>query len=214
MKPILLAPLVAIVLTGAGVGAYFAVAGAGSGEEAVVAKATPTPSPTEPTPTATPAPTPEPTPTPAPTQTPAPAPTPATDDLTTYVDPVLGFSLQYPPDLAFTDLTGPSPTGGLNQRAIEFRSPKDPSRAFVISVSDNTKGLTPEQWAIEFGGCRTQTIQQGMLGGMSAIACTREVIEGMPERAVLAEQAGKMFLLSAIGLTDSEFSQVIASFHF
>jgi hypothetical protein len=76
MKPTFVAPLVAVVLIGAGAVAYFAVAGAGSGEEAPPAQltATPMPSPTEQT-SATP--TAEPTPTPAPAETPTATPTPA-----------------------------------------------------------------------------------------------------------------------------------------
>ena len=60
MKPIILAPLVALVLTGGSAGAYLWVTSEGSGEEATVAQptSTPTPAPTEQTPaTATPAPT-------------------------------------------------------------------------------------------------------------------------------------------------------------
>ena len=205
MKPIILVPLVALVLAGGSAGAYLALTGEGSGEEAAVAEATPT---------ATPAPTTMAEPTATPTAaTPTPAATPAPADFTNYVDPVLGFSLQYPSDLAFTDLTGPIATGGLSQRAIEFRSPDDRSRGFVISVSDNTKGLTLEQWAIEFAACRPKSIQQAMLGGVPAIACTREVIEGRPGPAVLAEHEGRMFLMSG-RLTDSEFSRVTESIRF
>jgi hypothetical protein len=54
MKPIILAPLVAIVLAGGGVGAYLAVAGAGSGEEATAAQPAATPTPAAETPTPTP----------------------------------------------------------------------------------------------------------------------------------------------------------------
>jgi hypothetical protein len=217
MKPIILVPLVALVLVGGSAGAYLAVTSEGSVEEATVAQATPTPTSAA-----------EPTPTTAPTQAPGgaggggldlatvvPPPTPASADFTTYVDPVLGFSLQYPPDLAFTDLTGPISTGGLIQRAIEFRSPEDPSRAFGISVSANPKGLTLEQWAIEYAACRPKSIQQGMLGGIAAITCTREVIEGRPAPAVVADHSGRIFLISGTsGLTGSEFIQISGSFGF
>ncbi len=71
MKPILVAPLIAVVLAGAGAGAYFAVAGAGSGDEAPATQ--PTSTPTE-QPSATPTPAAEPTPTPAPTAVPATSP--------------------------------------------------------------------------------------------------------------------------------------------
>jgi hypothetical protein len=96
MKPIIAAPLVAIMLAGAGVGAYYATAGAGSGEEAPVAQATSTPTPTpaeQPTATAasTIAPTPTPTPTPEPTAT------AQSTDWLTYSDPDFGFSIDYPP---------------------------------------------------------------------------------------------------------------------
>jgi|SRR3990170_6419142 len=199
MKPVVLAPLVALALAAGGAGAYFWLTSAGGTEEAAVAQPTPTEAPAL-SPTAEPTPTPEPTPG-------APA------DWLTYVDPVLGFSLQYPPDLTFTDLTGPTPTDGLNERAVEFRSSEDPSRAFVISVSPRTKDITLEQWAIEYAACQPKSIRQSTLGGIPALACTREVIEGRPGPAVLADHGGKIFLMSG-HLADSEFSQLRASFGF
>jgi hypothetical protein len=78
MKPIIAAPLVAIVLAGAGVGAYYAVAGAGSGEEALPGQAT----------------TAQPSPTPTPVATVS--PTPGEGATLTYVDPTYGYSFEYP----------------------------------------------------------------------------------------------------------------------
>jgi len=195
---VFLAPLVALALAGGGAGSYFWVT-SGGGEEEVVAQPTPTEAPTL-------------TPTAEPTATPKPSPVVPADWLT-YVDPVLSFSLRYPPDLVATDVTGPASAGGVNVRAIEFRSAEDPSRAFGISVSENTKGLTLEQWAIEYAACQPKSIQQGTFGGSQAILCTREVIEGRPHPAALGENADRIFLISG-NLTDSEFSQLRTSFGF
>src|SRR3990172_7439310 len=162
MKPVVLVPLVALALAGGVTGAYFWVTSGGGTEEAAVAQPTPTP---EPAPTAT--------------ATPTPASTVEPDSWTTYRDPVLGFSLDYPPDLVVKDITGPSPDG-LNERAIEFPSSEGTSRAFVISVSAKTRGITIQQWAIEYAACRPKSIQQSTFSGLPAIACTREVIEGVP----------------------------------
>jgi hypothetical protein len=151
-------------------------------------------------------------PTEAATLAPAESPTPTPAAWLTYVDPVRGFSLDYPSDLVAKDVTGPSPDG-LNERAIEFRSAEDNSRAFVISVSENVKGLTLEQWAVEYGACQPKSIQQSTLGGIPALACTREVVEGRPGPAVLADHGGKIFLLSG-HLTESEFDQLRESFAF
>jgi len=125
MKLIVLAPLIALALAVA-----LLAACAGSADDSSNPTAAPTP-----TPAATSQETPEPTQPPSggggvgggnlEPATVVPPPTPASPDFTTYIDPVLGFSLRYPPDLAFTDLTGPS--GGPGRRVIEFRSPEDPS---------------------------------------------------------------------------------------
>jgi hypothetical protein len=97
---------------------------------------------------------------------------------------------------------------------VEFRSGSDSSRAFVISVSDNSQGLSVEDWAIEFGGCRPKTLESGTLGGAQAVLCTREVIEGRAGPAAIAQQGQAIFLISARGMSDSEFSQVTSSFRF
>jgi len=197
MKPVIIAPLVALALAGGGAGAYFWVTSGGAVEEAAVAQPTHTPTPTA---------------TGAAAATSTPTPTAEPGSWATYRDPVLGFSLDYPPDLIVKDITGPSPDG-LNERAIEFRSSEDTSRAFVISVSANTRDITLEQWAIEYAACRTKSIQESVLGGIPALACTREVVEGRPGPAVLADHGGKIFLMSG-HLPDSEFSQLRETFSF
>jgi len=86
MKPILIAPVVALALAGGSAGAYFWATSEGSVEEAPVAQPSPTPTPTppvtEPSPTAT--------------ATLAATPTPA--GWLTYTDPDFGFSINYPPN--------------------------------------------------------------------------------------------------------------------
>ena len=173
-------------------------------------------------PTATPTPAAEPTPTP--TQPPSgvgggggdlgvatvvPPPTPPSAAFTTYVDPVLGFSLDYPPDLAFTDLTGPS--GGPGRRAIEFRSPEDPSRGFAISVSANPKGLTPELWALEFTACLPKTIRQATVAEKAAVFCTAEPLDGKFEAGAVFAHGGSIFFISST-IVPSEFELMVGSF--
>jgi hypothetical protein len=211
MKPIFFAPLVAIVLAGAGLGVYFATAGAGSGEEAPAIQATSTPTPTEPTPTPTAEPTPTPAPTerPTPTEMPTPTPTPTMDDWTTYVDPVLGFSLRYPPDLVFKDLSA----GAAGGRVLLFKSQSEPSRGFAISISPNEEGLTAEEWLSDNAACLPKTIKQGTIDGQAAAFCTSQP-EKIPEAAVAFAHMGNVIFVTSIMPAfgyESEFDLVIAS---
>ena len=166
------------------------------------------PTPTE-QPTATPTESPAPSPA-SPTPTPAVVP----PDWKTYTDEEFGFSLRYPPDLAPSHLAGPTPEGAFVERAIEFRSPEDKSRVAAVSVSANPDKLTLADWAVEFAACRINSIEEIVLSGLPAIACTREVIESVLEPAVLTEDKGKVFLASAIGFSDSELSLLTASISF
>lgn len=201
MKPIVAAPIVALALAGAGAGAYFLATSGGGEEGTLVVQPTLTP---EPSGTATAAPTVTPTPEPAGTRTAVPPP----DDWETYVDPELGFKLDYPPDLSFRDVAG------ANQLGVEFRSIEEPSRALVLSASENAEHITMEQWAIEFAACQPESLQEAILGGQPAISCTREVIEGFPEPAALAALGNRIFLISHTGLTEAEFEKVIEAFQF
>jgi hypothetical protein len=189
---------VALLGTASAVAVY--VASPGGEEEAVQATVSATAGTETPTPAGSP------TVSPAASSTPDEVPA----DWQTYNDLVLAFSLRYPPDLVFKDVT----PGGATERAVDFRSPTDSSRALGISVSKKPEGLTLKEWAVEFAACRPTSIESATLAGAEAMGCTREVIEGQPEPSILAERGGKVFLMSAIGLTDAEFTQVLSSFLF
>jgi len=126
---------------------------------------------------------------------------------TSYTDDTVGLTLSYPPDLVFKDVTGPSGADGLNQRVVEFRSTSEPSRAFAISVSSNTKGLTPQEWALQFTSCLPKTIEQAVTTGKNAILCDTA---DAPQVAVVFEDDGLMFYITAV-LPASEFESVMAS---
>jgi hypothetical protein len=83
-----------------------------------------------------------------------------------------------------------------------------------MSVTVNEKGLTLDEWAVEYAACRPKGIHEAVLGGTPGIACTREVIQGVLEPALLAQRSGKIFMISGIGLTDSEFEQIAEAFRF
>ena len=130
-------------------------------------------------------------------------------DWVTHTDSVLGFSLRYPPDLVFRDLTGPSPTLGVNERASEFRSPTEPHRGFTISISSNTEGVTPESWLLDHAACLPDTIVAGSVAGQPAAFCTSEPAE-IPESAVAVAHMDKMIFIASI-LPRTELDLVIAS---
>ncbi len=105
MKPIILAPLIALALAGSSAGAYFWLSSEGSVEEATVAQPTATPAPAADTPTQETA-TPSEVPggaggggegTLVPILTPFPSPQPVPDDWPTYTEPQGFFSVRYPP---------------------------------------------------------------------------------------------------------------------
>jgi hypothetical protein len=135
-------------------------------------------------------------------------------DWKTYVDPVLGFSLRYPPDLVLTDLTGPTPAGSLQERVLLARAAQDQARVLSVSIIEsNPKGLAIDEWAVEYAGCNPKSIQPGLLGRVPAILCTREAFEEWAEPAVAAEVGGRIFLITnGSGLTGDEFSAVVRSF--
>jgi hypothetical protein len=208
MKPLLAVAGVALLGIAGGV-VYIAVP---SSEEEVlqeVQTATPTPSGV---PASTATPTSLSTLTPGPTGTAPPSPTPSSEWLT-YVDAQLGFSLRYPPDLVLTDLTGPSPVAGLNERVFQFRSPSQPTRSFSISISSNPTGLTPEQWLLGKAACLPKTMAQGSVDGQAAASCTSRP-EEIPEAAMAFEHMAKIVFITSVMPAfgfESEFEAVMAS---
>lgn len=202
----LLAAVAGIAVLGGTAAGTYVIASPGGEEEALQQVETATSSESA---------TPTPTLPPVPTVLPLPTLPSVPADWLTYADPVLGFSLRYPPDLVLTD-TGPSPQGGLQERDLVVRSAQDRSRVFSISIIEsNPRGLTIDEWAVEFAACNPKSTQEGLLAGIRAIFCSREVVEGRSQPSVLAEHGGRIFLISAGStLTDSEFSAVLQSFQF
>ncbi len=211
IKPLLAAVAVMAAAGGTAASVYYAVP---RGEEEVVQQVqTPTPEASatlEPSPSTVPTAT-TPASSPSPTAEPSPEAVPA--DWKTYDDPVLDFSLRYPPDLVLTDLTGPSPAGGLNVRALQFRSASDRSRSFTMAIVENSKGLSLDQWVHEFTACLPKTIERGTIAGNAAVFCTSQP-EEILEAAVVFEHTGQMILITSIMPAfgfESEFELVIAS---
>lgn len=219
MKPILIAPLVAVVLAGAGVGAYYAVAGAGSGEEAPPAQPTATPTPTS-----------------APTKTPAATaePTPAQDDWVTYTDAQLGFKLLHPPGLSVNerliDLPGKNDIPPTTQRNVSFVG-TDGVPVVGISVTPNPAALTLEQWIrtvpgwpCDPKGYPTCVPSQVSVGGEDGIRFSINVL-GEPAATVYFAHAGAIYALGGNvfgspeggfppALSESDFQRVVAGFRF
>jgi hypothetical protein len=149
----------------------------------------------------------------SPSPSPEASPDAVPPDWQTYNDPVLGFSLRYPPDLVFKDVRGPSPAGGVNERAYQFRSPNNASRSFTISMSSNSEGRTSEEWLLDHAACRPDTIAPGMVDGQPATFCTSEPAE-IPEAAIAFQVADKMLFITSVMPTfelQAEFDLVIAS---
>jgi hypothetical protein len=212
MKLIFVAPLVAIVLAGAGVGAYFAVAGAGSGEEAASVEATPTP---------------QPTPTPAPTET------PASDDWTTYQDTEVGFSFPLPQGLTVTedsfDLFGKQGDPSARMRVRTFR---DASGVRVIDLGSvpNPTGLSVQDWMDTYDPCPSAfdlSLPQPesiTIAGEAGVLCPIDQLN-QPNPRVYFQHGGYVFVLVANvygipesgfppALSEADFQRVIDGFSF
>jgi len=147
-------------------------------------------------PIATPSPTPS-----AAASTPAPAPS----GWKVYVDPVLGFSLSYPGDLVFNDLTGSS----IGRRHLQFRSQTDRLRSFTVGIIENSEGLTLDEWVHQYSACIPETIQQRTVSGRAAVSCVGNAGE-VPEPAVVFEFRGNMLLITTL-MPPSEFDSIIGS---
>jgi hypothetical protein len=220
MKPIFLAPLIAVVLAATGAGAYFAVAGAGSGEEAPAAHATATP-------TATPAPSQEPTPTPAPAETSPPAetptPTPAPTGWLTYTDATYGYSFEYPRDwFVHTDAVGGAIVSSWDTtQAKGIGAPLGDQFKIDIVVIDNSEGLTLADWIVKYATSSTDP--------PTVLSQSPVVLDGIPgvKRETVAQDTHasqhfflvgtKVYSLTALPLdsplADTGF-RIVASFKF
>jgi hypothetical protein len=174
MKPIIAAPLVAIVLAGAGFGAYFAVAGAGSGEEAPPAQATRTP-------TAQPTPTPSPTPVAtAPSGTPEATPIPGWATLT---NTAFGYSIQYPADWLVDpygrrDESTSDYVAIYNYRPTEGSAPPPDSLKIEIVALPNDQKLPLDRWVVDFIASQITptTVLSSRTEEVNGVAVIRQVV--------------------------------------
>ena len=152
MKPVFLAPLVALALAGGGAGAYFWVT-SGGGTEEVVAQPTPTP---EPAPTAPATPTPEPYP---------------ADTWTRYTDSELGFSLARPEGWVLSEQTLEYPPKNGNPavqvRALTFKTAKG-LFTLGLALAPNPAGLSLEDWVSTYPGWPGQPSNL-VVGGQPAL---------------------------------------------
>ena len=184
MKPIIAAPLVAVVLAGAGVGAYYAVAGAGSREEAPPAQATatPTPSPAE---QASATPTPAATKTPTATPTPPAAPTPATEGgqapkgcLRTelaYVDPGGRFAFCYPADMELVTVDTGEGIAPTVRHAMTDVSQLQPNTAsLTFSWQSQRHSMTGDPCTDSPFLIQNRRIENFSIGGRTVAACLQD----------------------------------------
>jgi len=178
------------------VGVY--VAAPGGGEEEVAQQvATPTPEATSASPS------PEPATPPATTATPAPSGAVIPAGWLQYPDPVLGFSLRYPPDLVLKDLS--SEAG----RILDFRAAKDGSRAFSVEIYTNTQRVTLRDWALTETACLPETIEETVVAGAPAVLCTEQATE-TPNSLVVLDYSSRIYEIGSL-LPPAEFDTVLAS---
>jgi hypothetical protein len=210
MKPIIIAPIVALALAGAGTGTYFLATGGGEEEEAAVAQPTATPTPS---PDATVAPT----ATPAPTRTPAPPP----NDWETYVDPELGFSFPHPKgwtsSTEYYELPETKGNPEVLLRSVTFRDDAG-HPTITYAVAPNPAGLTLEDWIASYPGWPSEPGHTTVAGQPALIFEVNQLGERFP--GVYFEFEGNVISMSGNvygaggdavppSLTESEFREVI-----
>jgi len=150
----------------------------------------------------------------APIATPSPSPSaaastpaPAPSGWKVYVDPVLGFSLSYPGDLAITERSNPA------ERDLGFYPQENPHRVvLVVAMVENRRRLTLDQWVFEYAACLPGSIEKRAVAGKDARFCTSEPGE-VPEDAVAFEHDGTVFLISSL-MPSSDFELMIATLRF
>lgn len=207
MKPLWALAGIAVLGTAGIVGAI--VIASPGGEEEVAVQNPQTTSPGPPTATTSPATSPTAVATPSSAATAEPSPDAVPSDWETYTDAALGFSLRYPPDLVFRDLTSPSQPSSPSRRHLQFRSPNDQRRSFTIGIIETDKTVSLDEWVQEFTACLPETIRDGLVDGERAIFCTSQPAS-IPEQAVAFQLAGSIVYVTST-MPSSEFEAVIGS---
>ena len=188
--------LIAVVATAGVVGLAGAYLGAAALQDGSPSETAAEPTPGEDTPSPSPT-------TPVASGTPVPLP----GDWKEYTDSLI--SLRYPPDLTFTDLSGPMPKQGLGERILEFKSSTEPDRSMAIFIAPKPDGYTLDEWVEGATACLPDTVRVGELSGERAIYCTNQP-ENLLESAMILEHQDLIFFITSI-LPTSEFELVIAS---
>jgi hypothetical protein len=210
MRRLIVAPVVAIVLAGAGFGVYFAVAGAGSGEEAALVEAVPTPTPT-------PTPTPEPTPAPAPAETPTASPAPVPDEWATYRDSELGFSFPYRSDWAITtdyyDLPAKKGNPPVRLRTLTFRDAAGVP-AIGVAIAPNPSDLPLEEWVATYPGWPGKSLPAAIGGEPALLFPIDQLGQQFPQ--AYFKHGGFVFTLqlNVYGIPESGYPPVLSEADF
>jgi hypothetical protein len=188
--------LIAVVAAAGVVGLAGAYLGAAALQDGSPSETAAEPTPGEDTPSPSPT-------TPVASGTPVPLP----GDWKEYTDSLI--SLRYPPDLTFTDLSGPMPKQGLGERILEFKSSTQPDRSMAISIAPKPEGYTLDEWVEGGTACLPETVRAGELAGERAIYCTNQP-ENLLESAITFEHQGLIYFITSI-LPTSDFELIMSS---
>ena len=190
--------LIAVVAAAGVVGLAGAYLGAAALQDGSPSETAAEPTPGEDTPSPSPT-------TPVASGTPVPLP----GDWKEYTDSLI--SLRYPPDLTFTDLSGPMPKQGLGERSLWFESSTEPDRGMVVFITPKPEGYTLEEWVDGAAACLPDTIRAGELAGELAIYCTSQPESGnLFESAITFEHQGLIYFITSI-LPTSDFELIMSS---
>jgi len=217
MKPVVIAPIVALALAAGGAGAYLWLTSGGSTEE-IVAQPTPTPT-SEPNgaavPTATPTPTAEP------------------GSWATYRDPELGFSFPLPPELTISeesvDLFGKDSDPAVSMRSLTFRDSAG-VRVLDLGIAPNPDKLTVQEWMETYDPCASSADsdlpqpESITIAGQSGILCPIDQLM-QPNPRIYFQSDGYVLVIVANvngipesgfppALSEAEFQRVVDGFSF
>ena len=217
MKPVVIAPVVALALAAGGAGAYFWLASGGSVEEAAVAQPTPT---AESTATAT--------------HTATPAPTAEPGGWATYRDPELGFSFPLPAALTVSeesvDLFGKDSDPAVSMRSLTFRDSAG-VRALDLGIAPNPDELTVQEWIDTYDPCASSADsdlpqpERITIAGQSGILCPIDQLMQPNPRVYFESRDWQVFVLVGNvngipesgfppALSEAEFQRVVDGFSF